>query len=95
MKVSTSFLFFIGAFVLEMSIVHANHENFQNCWKSQHAGIGVMVEKSSRIGREQTIAMEMAIHDMCRITKSACSCPILHVKDSQGNPARSVYEGKL
>ncbi|CAH1454312.1 unnamed protein product [Lactuca virosa] len=92
MKVSTSFLFFFGAFVLEMSIVHANHGNFQNCSKSQHAGIGVVVEKSSRVGREQTIAMDMAIHDICRITKTACSCPILYVKDSQGNPARSVYE---
>ncbi|KAI3688981.1 hypothetical protein L2E82_46927 [Cichorium intybus] len=86
-------LCFFGAFVLLMSVLHANHGNSQNCSKSQLVvgGVGVVVEQSSRVGREQTIAMEMAIHDTCSI-KSACSCPILHLKDSQGSPARSFYE---
>nr|XP_043608442.1 glutamate receptor 2.5-like [Erigeron canadensis] len=35
--------------------------------------------------------MEMAIRDFCRMA-STCSCPTLHLKDSQGNSTRSVYE---
>ncbi|KAI7744437.1 hypothetical protein M8C21_028886 [Ambrosia artemisiifolia] len=35
--------------------------------------------------------MEMALHDFCT-TIDTCSCPILHIKDSQGNSARSYYE---
>ena len=74
--------------------MHANHGSAQNCSGIQDmvGAIGGVLEQSSRIGREQKIAMEMAIHDFCKIN-NICSCPVLHLKDSQGNPARSFYQG--
>ncbi|KAI3821205.1 hypothetical protein L1987_08765 [Smallanthus sonchifolius] len=90
MRFSTCLLLFLGAFVLEMCIVHANHEKVQNCSKNQR--VGGVLEYSSCIGKEQKIAMEMAVHDFCRTTNDICSCPVLHLKDSQGNQARSYYE---
>ncbi|KAI7743773.1 hypothetical protein M8C21_005718, partial [Ambrosia artemisiifolia] len=93
MRFSTCLLLLIGGFVLKMCIVHANHGKTQKCLKHQLVGdaIGGVLELNSRIGREQKIAMEMALHDFCT-TIDTCSCPILHIKDSQGNSARSYYE---
>lgn len=93
-RLYTCLLCVLGAFILEMNIVHANHGSAQNCSGIQDmvGAIGGVLEQSSRIGREQKIAMEMAIHDFCKIN-NICSCPVLHLKDSQGNPARSFYQG--
>ena len=47
MKVSASLLCLFGAFVLEISIIHANHDNSLNCSRSHHVigAIGGLVEK--------------------------------------------------
>ncbi|KAK6256583.1 hypothetical protein QUC31_000042 [Theobroma cacao] len=51
-------------------------------------GIGGVVDYSSRVGKEQRIAMEMAIRDFHRLT---CSKQlILRFKDSQGTSARAA-----
>lgn len=78
-----------------MFMARANHLNARNCSRNQHVSwaIGGVFDQSSRIGREQTIALEMAVHDFCRTLHDVCSCPILHLKDSQGNSARSYYKG--
>ncbi|KAK9080205.1 hypothetical protein SSX86_001880 [Deinandra increscens subsp. villosa] len=94
MRLTTCLLLLYTALVLEKCIVHANHKKDRNCLGKQHAGgvIGGVLDQESRIGREQKIAMEMAADDFCRIRNDVCSCPILHIKDSQGNQARSYYE---
>ncbi|XP_076949381.1 glutamate receptor 2.7-like [Bidens hawaiensis] len=91
MRLSTCLWLLIGAFILEICSVHANHEKTRNCSKHQ-LKIGGVLAQSSRVGREQKIAMEMAVHDLCKIMNDTCSCPILQLRDSHGNPARSYYE---
>ncbi|KAH0988489.1 hypothetical protein GBA52_015666 [Prunus armeniaca] len=51
------------------------------------AGIGVVVDYSSRVGKEQKIAMKMAIQDLFH---STCARLDLHLKDSQGNSAGAI-----
>nr|XP_043639502.1 glutamate receptor 2.9-like [Erigeron canadensis] len=94
MKVSSNLLCLFGTLAFVISFVHANHNNALSCPNSQHlvGAIGGVIEQSSRVGREQKIAMEMAVNNFCRMNNDTCSCPILYLKDSQGNPARSVYE---
>ncbi|XP_071694039.1 glutamate receptor 2.9-like [Rutidosis leptorrhynchoides] len=91
MRLFAYFLLF-GTFIIKTSSVHNNDRKRT---KSQHTliPIGGVIEQNSRIGREQKIAMEIAIHNFCTTTNDdVCSCPILHIKDSQGNPARIAYE---
>ncbi|XP_071694524.1 glutamate receptor 2.8-like [Rutidosis leptorrhynchoides] len=79
---------------MSILIVCANNGNCLICSNSQHVvrAIGDVVEKSSRVRTEQPIAMEMAIHDFCKIKNRTCSCPVLNNKNSQGNMVRLVYE---
>ena len=70
-----------------------------NC-KYSAARIGGVVDCTTRMGKEQKIAMEMAIQDYYFInnnfdssTTTSCSKLDLHLKDSQGNPARAAAAG--
>ncbi|XP_071692201.1 glutamate receptor 2.9-like [Rutidosis leptorrhynchoides] len=85
-----------GSVVFAVSIltVYANNENRLICSKSQHVvrAISDVVEKSSRVGRQQPIAMEMANHESCRMENNTCFCPVLYNKNSQGNMVQLVYE---
>ncbi|KAL3514526.1 hypothetical protein ACH5RR_027243 [Cinchona calisaya] len=69
-----------------------NEKNIQHyCPISQRpviGSIGAVFDKSSRVGKEQAIAVEMAVHDF--IHWSNCSKLILHFQDSQGKPARAA-----
>lgn len=56
--------------------------------------IGGVIYQSSRIGREQKIAMEMAIHDFEKRSLN-CSKLVLHPKDLDLNSAGAVSAGKL
>ncbi|PIN16448.1 Glutamate-gated kainate-type ion channel receptor subunit GluR5 [Handroanthus impetiginosus] len=47
--------------------------------------IGVVIDQTSRLGREQKIAMELAVHDFHH-----CRNLVLHLKDSHGNSARAA-----
>ncbi|KAI5354468.1 hypothetical protein L3X38_007363 [Prunus dulcis] len=51
------------------------------------ARVGCVIDHSSRVGKEQKVAMEMAIQDL---SKSICARVDLHLKDSQGNSARAT-----
>ncbi|KZV45173.1 glutamate receptor 2.9-like [Dorcoceras hygrometricum] len=51
-------------------------------WK---ANLGVVIDRSSRVGREQKTAIEMAVNDLRH-----CSEFTLHVRDSHGNSAAST-----
>lgn len=52
--------------------------------------IGVLIDETSRAGKEQKAAMEMAVHDF-----EHCSRLVLHYKDSHGNSAHSASAGKV
>ncbi|KAL2498262.1 Glutamate receptor 2.7 [Abeliophyllum distichum] len=51
--------------------------------------IGAIIHQSSRIGREQKIAMELAIHDF-ELHNLNCSKPVLHLKYLDLNSAGAV-----
>ncbi|KAL8513896.1 hypothetical protein ACS0TY_013133 [Phlomoides rotata] len=63
------------------------------CLEKQHHGanlrIGVLIDKSCRVGREQKIAMELAVQDFHH-----CLNILLHVTDSHGNSARAASAGE-
>lgn len=62
------------------------------------AKIGGVVDYTTRIGKEQKIAMEVALEDYINnfdSSASACSKLDLHIKDSQGNPARAAATGTI
>ncbi|KAG8377605.1 hypothetical protein BUALT_Bualt08G0050400 [Buddleja alternifolia] len=58
----------------------AKHQNPVNI------SIGVVIDESSRVGKEQRIAMELAVHDF-----SHCLNLVLHFKDSHGSSPRSAF----
>ncbi|KAG8377606.1 hypothetical protein BUALT_Bualt08G0050500 [Buddleja alternifolia] len=58
----------------------AEHQNPVNI------SIGVVIDESSRVGKEQRIAMELAVHDFRH-----CLNLVLHFKDSQGSSSRAAF----
>lgn len=59
----------------------------------QMRNIGGVIDYSSRVGKEQKIAMEMALEDFSR--SSNCSKQLLLLlEDSQGNSARAASTSK-
>ena len=54
--------------------------------------IGGVIDKSSHVGKELKIAMEMAVHDFRR---STCSKLVLHLRDSNGNSAHAETAGNF
>lgn len=86
-------LSFFLVLLLFVSSVKANGTE-EKCQVTQQitARIGCVIDLSSRVGKEQKIAMEMAVQDLF---KSTCAKVDLHLKDSQGNSARATAAGKF
>ncbi|KAL5558849.1 hypothetical protein UlMin_035060 [Ulmus minor] len=89
-----SFFLFIPVFVLAVaeSKAKANVDRgIKSCEAIEEelsvARIGGVINLKSRMGKEQKIAMEMALED---ISGSTCAKLDLHLKDSQANPARAA-----
>ncbi|XP_071922824.1 glutamate receptor 2.7-like [Coffea arabica] len=82
----------LGMFpLMAKSEASAHGRNVQYCSINHHheiGSIGVVVDQSSRVGKEQKIGVEMAVHDFNR--ESHCSKVDLHIQDSQGNSARAA-----
>ena len=57
---------------------------------SYGAIIGAIVDLSSRVGKEEKVAMEMAIEDFQNRTNQSL---VLQVKDSQGKPIHAAVAG--
>ena len=58
-----------------------------------HMGnIGVIVDNSSRIGKEEIVAMKLAIHDFNNKSNRQLD---FHVRDSQSDPVLTLLSGKL
>ncbi|GMN24408.1 hypothetical protein TIFTF001_047653 [Ficus carica] len=69
----------------------ANINDGQDCLVAR---IGGVIEYSSRVGKEQKIAIEMAAQDLIFINNSpTCTTLDLHLQDSRGNPARATASG--
>ena len=87
----------LGIFpLMAKSEVSAQGRNVQYCSINHHheiGSIGVVVDQSSRVGKEQKIGVEMAVHDFNR--ESHCSKVDLHIQDSQGNSARAASAGNM
>lgn len=68
----------------------------ENCSADHHhhrviGSIGGVIEQSSRVGKEQKLAMEMAFQDI--FNQSACFKLDLHFKDSNGSATRAASAG--
>ncbi|XP_027090927.1 glutamate receptor 2.7-like [Coffea arabica] len=93
MRCPVIIIFFLGFFatlILE-SKATADEKSIQYCPVNQRAvmgSVGGIFDQSSRVGKEQAIAVEMAVHDFNRW--SHCSNLALHSQDSKGNSARAV-----
>lgn len=53
--------------------------------------IGAIIDESSRIGKEERVAMEIAKEDFYSYSNQSLA---LHIKDSQGDPVRAALAGK-
>ena len=103
-KMSTGpFLLFVALSVLisaqsKALMIMTNNdgsENHKSC-SSVLARIGCVIDYTSRVGKEQRIAIEMAVQDHVFIDSSSssfCAKLDLIIKDSQGNPARATTRG--
>ncbi|GFS33236.1 glutamate receptor 2.6 [Actinidia rufa] len=81
----------VRAFLLSLLLLVATaKEKWDDCQMNEHdqtiGSIGGVIDKSSRMGKEIKIAMEMAVHDFRR---STCSKLVLHLRDSNGNSAHA------
>lgn len=54
--------------------------------------LGAIIDNDSRAGREEKVAMQIAIEDFC---VHSSHCPTLLVNDSQGDPIQTALLGKL
>ncbi|XP_058096307.1 glutamate receptor 2.7-like [Magnolia sinica] len=54
--------------------------------------IGAIIDSGTRAGKEERIAVEIAVEDLFH---SASYNPVLHVRDSHGNPLRTASAGNL
>lgn len=52
--------------------------------------IGAIVNNSSRIGKEEQVAMEMAVHDFNSYTNQTL---VIHIRNSQGKPVTAALAG--
>jgi hypothetical protein len=66
----------------------------KNCPSTETAAsVGAVFYYSSRVGKEQKVAMDMAVQDLHHLN---CSKQLaLQLKDSHGNPARAISAGKF
>lgn len=57
------------------------------------ASVGAVFYYNCRVGREQKVAMDLAVQDLLRLS---CSKQlVLQLKDSHGNSAQATSAGKL
>lgn len=89
---SSSLSFYLVLLLLVGSAKASGRGNKCQITQQTIAGIGVVVDYSSRVGKEQKIAMKMAIQDLFH---STCARLDLHLKDSQGNSAGAIAGGKV
>lgn len=60
--------------------------------KPQFKGtIGAIIDSTSRAGKQEKIAIEMAVEDFFNSTGHK---PLLHVRDSQGRPVQAAWDGE-
>ena len=57
-----------------------------------NGSIGVIVDYGSRVGKEEKVAMELAIDDFYKKTNQRL---VLRLRDSQGDPLRARLSGKI
>jgi hypothetical protein len=54
--------------------------------------IGAIIDSSSRIGKEQKVALEMAVEDFYEVNNQSL---LLQIEDSHGEPIRAGLAGKF
>ena len=82
-------------FTLESKAIMAREGgDNNNCpMRQTFTSIGAVFYYNSRLGKEQKVAMDIAIQDLHSLN---CSTKlVLRLKDSQGNSARATSAGKL
>ncbi|PQQ15592.1 glutamate receptor 2.9-like [Prunus yedoensis var. nudiflora] len=84
---SSSLSFYLVLLLLVGSAKASGRGNKCQMTQQTIAGIGGVVDYGSRVGKEQKIAMKMAIQDLFH---STCARLDLHLKDSQGNSAGAI-----
>ncbi|CAL8996363.1 unnamed protein product [Prunus brigantina] len=84
---SSSLSFYLVLLLLVGSAKASGRGNKCQITQQKIAGIGVVIDYSSRVGKEKKIAMKMAIQDLFH---STCARLDLHLKDSQGNSAGAI-----
>lgn len=86
--------FFLVLLLLPVGSAKANGRG-DRCQKTQQqriARIGAVIDFTSRVGKEEKIAMDMAIQDLLH---STCHTLNLHLRYSLGNSAKSTAAGNL
>ncbi|KAB2619390.1 glutamate receptor 2.5-like [Pyrus ussuriensis x Pyrus communis] len=78
---------FLVLLLLVSSVKASGREKKCQVTQQITARIGCVIDLSSRVSKEQKIAMEMAVRDLF---KSTCAKVDLQLKDSQGNSARAT-----
>lgn len=74
-----------------------NYSNSQQALKPNNTTngvvdiIGVIVDNSSRVGKEDLVAIQMAIEDFCNLQNH--SCPAFKFMTSQGQPTQAALAG--
>ena len=60
--------------------------------KNSHAKrvVGAIIDSTSRIGKEQKVALEMAMEDFCEFSNQSF---LLQIEDSHGEPIRAGLAG--
>ncbi|KAL7155053.1 hypothetical protein ABFS83_03G048300 [Erythranthe nasuta] len=59
------------------------------CTTRSNVSVGVVIDRSSRVGKEQRVAIELAVRDFndsCRLNM------VLHIEDSHGNAASAAFD---
>jgi hypothetical protein len=92
MSPALSFFLVLLLMVASKSMALEGDNNFCPTTKMV-ASVGAVFYYNSRVGREQKVAMDLAVQDLLRLS---CSKQlVLQLKDSHGNSARATSAGKL
>lgn len=98
-SVSLSFLAFLLIIITIIILVkepyssHAIEHERREESKNKLISLGAIIEYDSRAGREEKVAMQIAIEDFCA-KSSQYYCPTLLVNDSRGDPVHAALLGK-
>lgn len=86
------FLFTFLLFALVVSGEHETEGNTNSTMNDSGKGrIGLIVDKSSRIGKEEILAMQMAIEDFNSFSNQSFS---LVIRDYKSDPNLAALEGR-